>query len=290
MTNSNPKTPPKLSRRKFLLGLLASTATIGSCAGGGLYPWLIEPQWIRISRLTLALPRWPARLDGLTIAHLSDLHCGPYISAQHIGRVVAQTNHLQPDLVAITGDFASHDAAYIPICANELQALHARYGVFACLGNHDHRRGAETVVKSLQGVGITVLRNAALPVIEERETIWIAATDDMMVGMHDLDQALDAVPDDTPVILLAHEPDLADQTAQHAKRVILQLSGHSHGGQIRLPFIGAPILPRYAQRYPMGLYQVGKIHLYTNRGIGLIAPPVRFNCPPEIALLTLTST
>lgn len=231
-------------------------------------------------------------MDGLTIAHLSDLHCGPYISAQHIRRTVAQTNHLQPDLVVITGDFASKDALYIPICADELQALHARYGIFACMGNHDHwlSAGAKMVIESLQKAGITVLCNAAQPLSSKPETVWIAAVDDMLARQHDLERAMDTVPNDAPVILLAHEPDLADQAAQHAKQIVLQLSGHSHGGQIRLPFVGAPVLPQYAQRYPMGLYQVGKLKLYTSRGIGLVKPPVRFNCPPEIALLTLTST
>jgi uncharacterized protein len=157
--------------------------------------------------------------------------------------------------------------------------------VVAILGNHDHWNDGKIVEGALHDRGIQVLRNRSLPLERGRSRIWIAGVDDALVQAADLTKTLHHVPASEAVVLLAHEPDFADYAARFP--VDLQLSGHTHGGQVRLPGIGALILPRLAEKYPEGLNQVGALQVYTNRGLGVINPPVRFNCPPEVTFVTL---
>jgi predicted MPP superfamily phosphohydrolase len=185
----------------------------------------------------------------------------------------------------LTGDYVSRSAEYASSCAQSLSPLVVRHRTLACLGNHDHWTDAERVAGALADAGVTVLRNAAR---EMADGLWVAAVDDVWEGHADLEGALQEIPDGATAVLLAHEPDYADRVAADG-RVGLQLSGHSHGGQVWLPFIGPPFLPYLARKYPRGLYSVGGMRLYVNRGVGLIAPAVRFNCRPEVAALTLRS-
>jgi hypothetical protein len=216
------------------------------------------------------------------------------MSSDFIRRAVTEVNELRPHLVVLTGDFVSHPlgkpagmegARYIEPCAEALQGLRADYGRYAILGNHDHWNHPATVRNHLDLVKFPVLLNNAVTLEKDNARLWLAGVDDVMSGTPDIEKALRRVPAGEPVVLLAHEPDFADHVAQHP--VDLQLSGHSHGGQVRLPWMGAPILPLLGKKYPMGLYRVGNMQLYTNRGFGVINPPVRFNCPPEITLITL---
>jgi uncharacterized protein len=172
-------------------------------------------------------------------------------------------------------------------CAYILRELHAPLGIFAVLGNHDHGRNPQLIARVLDANGITVLRNFGLYVERAGARLWIAGVDDALGGGANLDLALRGIPQDEATVLLAHEPDYAD--AVRGYPVDLQLSGHSHGGQVRLPLVGAPFLPRLARKYPWGLRQLGSLTLYTNRGIGTTFLPVRLNCPPEVTLLTLRS-
>jgi predicted MPP superfamily phosphohydrolase len=243
----------------------------------------------------------PAPLQGFTIAQLSDFHVGPYVKAEDVHRAVEMANKLCPDLIVLTGDYVSESAQHSAACAGELAALKAEHGVHAILGNHDFWTDADAVAASLRQAGLDVLRNehrrlkvgGADPSLRLRSgqatgsghSLWLAGIEDVWSGKPDLEAALDGVPQKATTVLLVHEPDFADQITRH--NVSLQLSGHSHGGQVRLPFVGAPILPYLARRYPYGLRRVGEMWLYTNRGIGLIAPPVRFLCRPEITLLRL---
>ena len=155
------------------------------------------------------------------------------------------------------------------------------------LGNHDHWTDAEIVHRVLAERGITVLRNASFVLERGNKRLWIAGIDDAYEGKADLPAALAEVPTGEATILLAHEPDYADYVAPFP--VDVQLSGHSHGGQVRLPGIGPLILPALARKYHTGRYRVGSLQLCTSRGIGVINPPVRFNCPPEVTLITLKS-
>jgi predicted MPP superfamily phosphohydrolase len=163
--------------------------------------------------------------------------------------------------------------------------LSAPEQVWAVLGNHDHWTDAAVVAEAVSRAGIRLLRNANGVIRRGAGRLWIAGVDDVLAEQHDLPRALAGIPNGDGVILLAHEPDFADEAALD-QRPGLQLSGHSHGGQIRLPFYGATVLPRLARKYPQGLRRVGGMWLYTNRGIGTIDIPIRFNCRPEVTLFT----
>jgi uncharacterized protein len=206
-------------------------------------------------------------------------------------------NGLQPDLVVVTGDFvtsrgrprravALQAAKVIEPCALLLAQIRARSGILAALGNHDVDTDAAHIVEVLQSHDIQVLRNRSVPLEREGKRLWLCGVDDILHGKPKLDLALKGIPPEEPVVLLAHEPDWADYVANHP--VDLQLSGHSHGGQIRIPFMGAPYLPLLARKYPWDC-DCGRLALYTNVGIGTIEVPMRLDCPPEVTLITLRS-
>jgi predicted MPP superfamily phosphohydrolase len=155
----------------------------------------------------------------------------------------------------------------------------------AILGNHDHWNDAAIVTGALVDRGIRVLRNESFAIERGHERLWISGVDDVLEKQDDLPKTLAAVPETEATVLLAHEPDFADYVAGFP--VDLQLSGHSHGGQVRIPGLGPIVLPDLARKYHSGLNRVGRLQVYTSRGLGVINPPVRLNCPPEITLLTL---
>jgi predicted MPP superfamily phosphohydrolase len=278
----------RFTRRYFLRLLVGSTATVGlSALGGAGYTTLVEPNWLILRRVDIPIPDLPPELNGYTIAQLSDLHRGPDIKQQTISRAVELVMREDPTLVALTGDYVSGSAAYATACAQALSPLASFGRAIACLGNHDHWTDADVVTRSLGDVGITVLRNAAQ---EVADGLWVAAVDDVWEQHADLDKTLSAIPAGAIVVLLAHEPDYADEVvAADDDRIRLQLSGHSHGGQVNLPFIGPPVRPYLAQKYHTGRYRLGHMWLYVNRGVGLIRPAVRLNCRPEVTTLTLRS-
>jgi len=256
----------------------------------------VEPRRPLVERVEVTLPRLSESLDGLTVAQLSDLHYDSPRAGDVIRSAVEITNQLAPDLIALTGDYvtaspfvsgsrAALDSTALDSepCAQILRGLHAPLGVFGVLGNHDHASNPRIVTRALEASGVTVLRNFNLRVEKSGECFWIAGVDDVLFGGANLARSLQGAEGFT--VLLAHEPDYADAVAGHP--VDLQLSGHSHGGQVCLPLVGSPYLPPLARKYPRGLRQVGALKLYTNRGIGTIVLPMRFNCPPEITLLTL---
>jgi len=277
----------RMTRRQFLRCCLGTgAAAIAAPTCGLLYTLHVEPDWLQVRRVTVPLSRLPPQWDGFTIAHLSDLHLGPTVDIVAIHRAVNATNALKPDLIALTGDFVYRSASHAEPCAQALTALQAPHGVVACLGNHDRWEDAVRVERALTEAGIRVLINAGFPLADH--SLWVAGLDDAWAGTPDLEAALAGAPLTASVILLAHEPDYADTVVEHGG-VHLQLSGHSHGGQVRLPLIGALVLPYLGRRYPAGLYRLGELTLYTNRGIGTIYPPIRLNCRPEITLLTLST-
>lgn len=279
--------PKPMTRRQFLRRCLnLGAAAIATPTCGLFYSLRTESSWLQVERVTVTLSGLPPVLHGFTIAQMSDFHLGPTVSIGNLRQAVEVTRELKPDLIALTGDFVLGSAEYAKPCAQELAALRAPYGVMACLGNHDHWENASLIRRALLDARIPVLVNTGLSLLEG--ALWIAAVDDVWAGHPDLDAALAGVPGGAVVLLLAHEPDYADTVAEHGG-VNLQLSGHSHGGQVRLPLIGAPLLPHLGQRYPAGLYHIGNLTLYTNRGVGTIYPPIRFNCRPEVTLITLTA-
>ncbi|MDH7487582.1 MAG: metallophosphoesterase [Anaerolineae bacterium] len=277
----------KLTRRAFLRRVLATGLGLGLAGVGcGSYARLLEPRWLDVEEVTVPLARLPQSLDGLTVGLLSDLHLGPYLGAPELAQAVETVQQLHPQLVVISGDFVSRGSEWQRAEAlSPLAALQAPFGVFAVLGNHDHWTDAAWVGATVQGQGITVLSNSARRLSDAGQGLWLVGVDSIWVGAEDLPRALAGVPDSACKLLLVHEPDFADKAARWA--IDLQLSGHSHGGQVRLPLLGAPLLPLWGQKYPIGLQRAGDTWVYTNRGLGVIDPPLRFNCRPEVTLLTL---
>ena len=278
-----------MNRRTFLhrLGLIAGASVLAGAAGVS-YAFEMEPNQLVLERVTVPLAGLPQAFDGLRIAQLSDLHAGPTPHA-HIARAAEMAAATEADVLVLTGDFVSgwagHAATLVPLLAG----LRAPLGVYAILGNHDHWTDAGVVSEHLQTAGVRLLRNEAVPLARARQTLWLAGVDDVWERRANLPQTLADVPPGAPVVLLAHEPDYADEVADQkgSAALLLQLSGHSHGGQVRIPGLGAPILPYLAEKYPSGAYRVGDMWLYTNRGVGTIQPRVRLNCRPEVTLLTL---
>jgi len=204
---------------------------------------------------------------------------------------------LQPDLVVVTGDFVTapfsegrsrqiRAAKAIEPCAQLVAQMWAPLGIHACMGNHDVGTDEAHITDVLQSHGISVLRNRSVPLERDGARLWLAGLDDVLENKYDLKLALKGIPQAEPVVLLVHEPDYA----VYVKNVDLQLSGHSHGGQIRFPLVGAPVLPVMGREYPRGLRRLGPLTLYTNVGIGTIWIPMRLNCPPEVTLITLRAT
>jgi predicted MPP superfamily phosphohydrolase len=287
-----------LSRRHFLRNSLAAIAGAAVPIAG--YSQFIEPHRLTIERLQFQISNLPSAFDGFRIVQLSDFHYGDYVGDADVSPAVSAANSLQPDLVALTGDFITSPAAnrnappsdpaysYMVSCAKLLAALQSRDGIVACMGNHDSYFNERYVDEVLAANGIKLLKNENLAIEREGKRLWVAAIDDVLFGKPDFGATMKGIPVGEPVVLLAHEPDVADETAKHP--IALQLSGHSHGGQIRLPVLGCPMLPELARKYPYGYYRVGNVHVYTNRGIGTILLPYRFNAPPEVTLITLRST
>lgn len=286
---------PLLTRRRFLS--TAGAALIG--AGVMADQWLVrEPNHPELVRLEMPLPRLPEAFDGFRIAQLSDFHYDEVFSIHPIKRAIEIVNQLNPDVVVLTGDFVTvsmlsdyiHDekksALAAEPCAKLLAQLRSRLGSLATLGNHDIDSDPDVVTEALQFNGISVLRNAPHSIEQSGKRLWICGMDSSE-GKARIDLALQGVPKDEAVVMLMHEPDHANVVKNYP--VDLQLSGHSHGGQVWIPGFGAPWLPGGAKQYPRGSYTVGRLQLYTNIGLGTIRVPVRINCTPEVTLITLHS-
>ncbi|RPI52439.1 MAG: metallophosphoesterase [Chloroflexi bacterium] len=284
--------PAGVSRRRFLSWTLGACLAAGAAASATAgYALALEPAWLLVKRVSVLLPGLPPALDSLAIAHLTDLHWGVYTGLREVRAAVEAANALQPDLVVLTGDYVLGSATYAELCAAELAALRAPLGVHAVPGNHDYWTDIATVSGALAAAGLPLLRNEARRLEVGTTPLWLAGLDDVYEGHDDLDTALAPVPQGEPVLLLVHEPDFAARAALAPWSILLQLSGHSHGGQVRLPLVGRPILPWLGRIYPAGLQAVpgAALQVYTNCGVGVVEPPVRFNCRPEVALLTLVA-
>ena len=247
---------------------------------------MIFGKTVTVERVQVPLCRLHPALEGFKIVQLSDLHFLPHTPLSVIARAAERASELKPDLVVLTGDFVTQEAETIFGLSDLLSSLNARYGVFAILGNHDVRSGKALISKAIEDTGVLLLQNEGITFDVGHSQLTLAGVDDCLWGQPDLDAALAQRPADALTILLAHEPDVIDRFSQDG-RVDLQLSGHTHGGQVRLPFLGTPVLPKLGQKYVHGLHRVNQSWLYTNRGIGMVAMPIRFNCPPEVTELVL---
>ncbi|MGD0346523.1 MAG: metallophosphoesterase [Terracidiphilus sp.] len=292
MLDSSSKFP--ISRRRFLAA--------GACAAGGLalYSGEIERHFIEISPSDVFLPGLPRAFDGFRIAQISDIHLDEFTEPIFVRDAVNRVNSLNPDAVFITGDFVTSGLAPEKFaigaawqCAGLLDGLTCRQR-YAVLGNHDVMVGPRQIIEALADHGITVLRNAHLPLERSTGRIWLAGLDDPLQGAPlpevAIPESIRNIPHE-PIVLMCHAPDYADKLLIHpaGPAVALMLCGHTHGGQIRLPWIGAMVLPEMGRKYIEGWFRLNQLQLHVNRGIGTVGLPFRFDCPPEISLLTLRS-
>lgn len=245
-----------------------------------------ETYRFQIDRRDIVIPDLPDDFHGFTIAQLSDIHHSPYLSLEHLEEAVAETNALRPDVIVLTGDYVTHTARYVEPCAECLGRLRARFGVFAVLGNHDVWVGASIVAQAFERHGVPVLNNANIPLYIGGRFIYLCGLGDTTTRNHDLVAALKGTRRRDVRILLSHNPNIIKEAS--LAECDLVLSGHTHGGQVHLPVIGAPIsYNRHGKQYTRGWAQMKKTQIYVNRGLGTIFLPIRYQCPPEISLLRL---
>jgi predicted MPP superfamily phosphohydrolase len=278
----------QVTRRTFL------KAGVFAAGGLALYAGEIERHWIDVQHVDIRLGNLPEAFRGFRIAHMADFHYGEYSEPTFIRSVVRRVNALRPDLIALTGDFISAgpmvrrisvDFAYH--CADLLGKLECPRK-FASMGNHDVLVSRIGVTDALESRGIPVLHNHAIPIEKDGARLWLAGVADTIVGTDaDLSAAipLGRQAGSEPLILMAHEPDYADEVV--GSGVDLMLSGHTHGGQVRIPFMPLMNLPPMGKKYVEGHFSLSGLQLYVTRGIGTVGVPFRFRCPPEITLITL---
>lgn len=244
---------------------------------------LAEANSLSLERVAIKLTRLPKKLDGFKIIQLSDIHHSPFTSLEHIARAVKIANRLKPDMFILTGDYVSHEDRYIAPVAEVLGELKAEFGTYACLGNHDHWTNADLVTHLLRGEGIKVLVNEGLRFEGRGASFWIAGIDDHTAGTPNLRASLKGSFPDEMKLLMAHNPIAFRQAVRSG--IDLVLSGHTHGGQIKIRDEEKRILPR--RKLSSGLHQRKNTQIYITRGIGTVVLPVRYNCPPEISLIEL---
>ncbi|MEX2221104.1 MAG: metallophosphoesterase [Candidatus Rokuibacteriota bacterium] len=252
---------------------------------------LLEPGWVIARETTVPIAGWPADLGPIRIAALADLHTGaPHITLDKVREIVATVNAARPDLVVLLGDYVIHGVLggrFVDIepTAAALGELQAPLGVFAVLGNHDWWYDGPRTTRALEAAGIRVLEDTAAEVTVRGRPLWIAGVGDARTRPADIARALAAAPDDAPLLVLTHNPDLF---VRLPPRVLLTLAGHTHGGQVNLPVFGRLIVPsRFHERYAIGHVHEDGRDLFVSPGIGTSIVPARFRVPPEISLLTV---
>ncbi len=244
-----------------------------------------EATSLSLERVEITLPRLPKKLDGFKIIHLSDIHHSPFTSFEHIARTVKIANRLRPDMFVLTGDYVSHETSYIKPVADLMGELKSEFGTYACLGNHDHWTDPDLVVKSFRQAGVKMLVNEGIRFEAHGASFWVAGVDDHMVGKTDLPAALKGSFPDEMKLLLAHNPIIFRRSVRAG--IDLTLSGHTHGGQVRVRDAQKRLIRR--RKLSNGLHHRKDSQIYITRGIGTVVLPVRYQCPPEITLLELRS-
>jgi uncharacterized protein len=272
-----------VNRRSFLKAAGAVTA---GTAIGGAWSVLVEPGWLELSRTVVPVRRLPGEFVGFTIGLVSDTHLGPFVGRSRIRSAVDALNDASPDAVVLAGDYVLHSPEFIRPCMEELSRIRGR--IFAVLGNHDHWEDADLTSRLLEEiVGAELLRNRGAWLERGDSTLRIWGVGDLWED----DQVIEGVrPEgyEGPLILISHNPDYAEVLPRGTADLIL--SGHTHGGQVVLPFIGAPMLPSYyGQKYRSGLVWNSGTAVYVSRGIGVGSPPMRLNCRPELPLIELAA-
>ncbi len=273
----------QMTRRKFLkLTVYGTAALIAS------YPVFIERNLVQVNRYRVPLENLPPSFHGYILAHLTDLHLGPLVSESFIAGVVQRTNSLRPDAIVCTGDYV-HEKNTIQEIERVwplLAELEAADGVFSVLGNHDHWADTDRSLYWLERTGQNI-RHICRTINRGGERILIGGAGDYWGDRLNIDEVFSCSDEEECRVLLSHNPDSVD--TRFKTPLALVLSGHTHGGQVVLPFFGPPLLPVSNKSYSGGLIFTEKTKLFISRGIGWTILPVRFNCYPEIALLELVN-
>jgi predicted MPP superfamily phosphohydrolase len=309
MTISNSGTPRGLSHylRQAYTSLQQQSAVASHWNVDSLAPgWEYR---VEVTDFNVTIPNLPAALDGLKIAHVTDLHIGRFVKADDVQRMAQMVASLEPDLIVITGDLVFHHRSEeeLVTALQPLGAVSARLGIYATLGNHDYWQDSSEVTHALRATGIHLLRNESA---EVASGLWLAGLDDLLAGEPDPDATLHNVPAGAATILLSHNPNVLPQVAH---RPLLVLAGHSHGGQVKLPFqdlsqndrpgLYARLMTAFETvgflrrggnrdgigcwRYMGGWYEEGSARMYVGRGLGLVRPAFRLNCPAELTLIRM---
>jgi predicted MPP superfamily phosphohydrolase len=271
---------PKSPTRGLITGLTAGLL------GGGAVAWHARhraPHQVILKHLRIGDPLTSG--TDLRIGFVTDTHVGPTMNAADLDRAMQLIMAEEPDLLLLGGDYVSESPRYLPETADVIGAYAsaAPLGTFAVFGNHDYANDAPRMERLLSSKGVRVLRNEAAHLGGPR--LWIAGIDDAILSTPDVARTFEAVPENAPVVALWHEPDGADEVARYG--AMLQLSGHSHGGQVRLPGIGHISTPPGGRRYVSGLNNASGMPVYTSHGVGAYRPPVRYRCAPEVTLVSL---
>ena len=277
-----PKFP--LTRRQFLGGLVATPLVAVSAASA--YARLIEPYNYLVSETDVFINNLPERFEGFRITQLTDIHHSKILGLNEVRRVVNLAQQTRPDMFVLTGDYSTTYRRFIEPCAEALSSLNAPEGVWAVLGNHDHYTDPELTTRALEQHHISVLNNKNTTLRRGPDKLQLSGIDDWTWNATDWIKAFSGLHDKAATILLSHQPSVLD--FEQVKNVSLILSGHTHGGQINLPWLGAPA--RFATkdlRYAQGLFKYGDVQLYVSSGTGVIGLPVRFGVRPEIAVIQL---
>ena len=264
---------------KLLLGLVFIAALL-------LAYTFLEPYRIKITHILFVHSDIPPAFDNTKIIFVSDIHHGPFLARRRVASMVEKTNQLHPDIVIFGGDYVHRGPQYIIPCFEELQHVNATYGKFGVLGNHDHWEDAALTWQQMQRAGITILDNQAVWIKKGQGQIKIGGVGDLWEDTQDLTPTLQDTTEEDFVILVSHNPDYAELL--HTQKIDVMLSGHTHGGQVTLFGLWAPLIPsRYGQKYRTGLIQTPNVQVIVTNGIGTITPPVRFFARPEIVMMTL---
>lgn len=274
-----------LKRRRFLRGLGAAGLVAFASASG--YGSLYEVSDYEVTETDVPVRDLPAAFDGFRVVQLTDIHHSLLVSLSEVRRVVELANTTRADMAVLTGDYTTARPSYIEPCAEALGQLTAPAGVWAVLGNHDHYTDAELTTRALKRQRIEVLDNASTTITLGNEGLQLAGVDDWSWGKTDWARTLRQIDPARPSVLLSHQPLVFD--LPEAARFSLVISGHTHGGQISLPFIGAPARFNDDFKYLRGLFRRGDANLYVSRGTGVVGLPVRLGARPEIAVLRLKS-
>jgi predicted MPP superfamily phosphohydrolase len=278
-----------ITRRRFLRRLGGACAML---AGGTVYATQIEPFWLDVHDVDVSIANLPPAFEGFRIAQLTDLHAGESVPINYLARAIDRVNGANPDCVVVTGDLVTHDETAIEPVTQVMARL--RSPAYVTFGNHDYNPtsgtpGFSTVLsdqlnQQLTAVGCTVLRNQSTPVFRDGQRLWMVGLEDLYTTRFLPNLAFWGVPRNETKICLSHNPDGTKGLLPHEPDLIL--SGHTHGGQVRVPFYGAIVLPTSDRRFQQGRFQFGRTQMYVSRGVGFLAR-VRFDCRPEIPIFRL---